>query len=69
MLISAIIANVKILIFDEPTNGLDNDSLLFFIKNIKKFSLSGLVIMTCHDFEVKKYLKPHVININIFKGN
>ncbi|WP_273558158.1 ABC transporter ATP-binding protein [Xenorhabdus griffiniae] len=69
MLVSAMIANVKILIFDEPTNGLDNDSFLYFIENIKKFSLSGLVIMTCHDFEVKKYLNPHVININIFKGN
>ncbi|WP_237386314.1 ATP-binding cassette domain-containing protein [Xenorhabdus sp. Sc-CR9] len=69
MLISAMIANVKVLIFDEPTKGLDNNSLLYFIENIKKFSLSGLVIMTCHDFEVKKSLKPYVININIFKGN
>ncbi|WP_167366766.1 ATP-binding cassette domain-containing protein [Xenorhabdus thuongxuanensis] len=69
MLISAIIADVKILIFDEPTNGLDNDSLSYFLENIKKFSLSGLVIMTCHNFEVKKYLNPHIININIFKGN
>ncbi|CDG21951.1 putative Phosphate import ATP-binding protein pstB 1 [Xenorhabdus poinarii G6] len=69
MLISAMIANVKILIFDEPTNGLDNDSLLYFIENIKNFSLSGLVIMTCHNFEVRKYLKPYVININIFKGD
>lgn len=57
-IISSLILNPKVLILDEPTIGLDNESKLTIYKVLENISKRILVIIISHDYEqVYKYAK------------
>ena len=49
VLIITILTNASILIFDEPTTGLDQSSINVFKNEIEKIKKEKIIIMTTHD--------------------
>lgn len=63
LLIQTFIHEPKLLIFDEPLNGLDNAMQKVFINQVNKEKGNKIIIISTHYFE--KYLKINPIIINI----
>ena len=55
-LIRSILKNSKVIILDEPTSSLDNNSKEQVIKFIQKFSKNKLLILITHDKSLLKYV-------------
>lgn len=49
LLISVLMTDAKVLLLDEPNNGLDKDSLLVFKEILLEQSQTKLILMSCHD--------------------
>ncbi|OKP04815.1 AAA family ATPase [Xenorhabdus eapokensis] len=59
LLTSALMSDVDVYIFDEPTNGLDLKSITFFRKMIKSFADKKIFILSSHD---ESFLQGLMIN-------
>lgn len=68
MLISAFISDTPILIFDEPTHGLDAKSLQVFESLLKQVAKEKLILMTCHDIHLQQQLQAVRINLHDLIG-
>ena len=60
---ATLIEEVPIWILDEPTNGLDKQSLQTFLSIIKKHSEQNLVIFSSHDEFIINQLNPTLIKM------
>ena len=63
-IVAALIHSPKILIMDEPTEGLDPNQKYIFHKFIKDFALKGTVIMSTHILEDTENLATRILLIN-----
>ena len=76
-LIRALINNPKIILADEPTGALDNDSSIVLMEELKKISENSLVLVVTHNEElVNKYADGSIIFLeegyllnNVLKDN
>lgn len=68
MLISAFISETPILIFDEPTHGLDAKSLQVFESLLKQAATDKLILMTCHDIHLQQQLQAIQVNLHDLMG-
>ena len=68
MLISALISNTPILIFDEPTHGLDAQSLQVFKELLIHAARDKLILMTCHDIHLQQQLEAKHIHLHDLVG-
>lgn len=57
MLISALMTEAKVIILDEPTNGLDTQTLTKFKKILADEGKERLIIISCHDSVIQNDLK------------
>jgi len=56
-ILRAIITNPKILLIDEPTNHIDKNSIVWFVRLIEKLKKEGItIIMVTHSIEVQNML-------------
>lgn len=67
MLISTLMTDAKIWIFDEPINGLDDLSQNLLKKVLIEESKKRLIIMTCHDSKTRSEISTIDLNIDTFK--
>ena len=67
MLISAFMNNTSILIFDEPTHGLDSKSLQVFQQLLSQ-AQNKLILMTCHDLHLQQQLQMKHVNLQDLIG-
>ncbi|PTG35713.1 ABC transporter ATP-binding protein, partial [Staphylococcus capitis] len=68
-IICAYLINTRILIFDEPLNGLDIQSIEKFIEDIQKLRNKGyLVILSTHILDVVERFTNKIILINNSKA-
>lgn len=57
------IGNSKLIILDEPTNGLDVESNKLLYKALIELSNQAIIILATHDHELLKYLQPTMLNL------
>lgn len=62
-----LIANPKILIFDEPCSSLDEQNSIFIEKLIKELSKKYTIIISTHNLQQAKRLADRIIKIENFK--
>lgn len=61
---AAIMENPQIIILDEPTNALDENSIVSLRKILHKYRDEGsLIIISCHDSEELEYLSDEIFHI------
>lgn len=68
MLISAFMSNTSILIFDEPTHGLDSKSLQVFQQLLSQAVQNKLILMTCHDLHLQQQLQMKHVDMQDLIG-
>lgn len=68
MLISAFMSNTSILIFDEPTHGLDSKSLQVFRQLLSQAAQNKLILMTCHDLHLQQQLQMKHVDLQDLIG-
>ncbi|MEB3838758.1 ABC transporter ATP-binding protein [Acinetobacter sp. IK25] len=67
MLISALMTDSKVLIFDEPTNGLDAKSVAIFKHLLIELEQERLIIMTCHELTIRSNLNAIELSMDLFR--
>ncbi|MFZ0023398.1 ABC transporter ATP-binding protein [Acinetobacter sp.] len=65
-LISALMADVPILILDEPSHGLDAKSLQILKEKLNEAAKNKMVLMTCHDLNMQQQMSTIFIDIAEF---
>ena len=68
MLISAFMSDTPILVFDEPTHGLDVHSLQVLQTLLAEVAQQKLILMTCHDVHLQQQLQAKHIDIHDLVG-
>lgn len=63
-IIQTLIKEADIYIFDEPFNGLDQQSLNNFIDILSKLKANKALILTSHDYNIAYDLATHILNLN-----
>lgn len=69
MLISAFMSDTPILIFDEPTHGLDAKSLQVVENLLMQAATEKLILMTCHDIHLQQQLKAKEVSLHDLMGD
>lgn len=64
MLISAFMSNTPILVFDEPTHGLDVKSLHVLKALLLDAAQHKLILMTCHDVHLQQILNAQHVELH-----
>ncbi|MBJ9739612.1 ABC transporter ATP-binding protein [Acinetobacter oleivorans] len=67
MLIAALMVDSQVLVMDEPTNGLDVQSVKVLEDLILNLCQDRLILMACHDEKVRKKLNAKILDINLFR--
>lgn len=63
MLISAFMSDTSILVLDEPTHGLDVQSLNVLKELLLEAAQHRLILMTCHDVHLQQMLNAQHVNL------
>ncbi|KOY62070.1 ATP-binding cassette domain-containing protein [Photorhabdus heterorhabditis] len=67
MLVTALMYLDILLVLDEPTNGLDQDSIKYLISILMKIKDRNLIIFASHDLKFNNIIDPNTISITYFK--
>lgn len=68
MLMSALICTTPVIILDEPTNGLDQQSVEVLKQHLRQRATSGLVVLTCHDQVQRQNLGATLVELSKLEG-
>lgn len=69
MLSATMIGNPRLIILDEPSNGLDSASCQLFIQQLAKIKEETIIIISTHDKSFLKELTPIILKMPISLGN
>jgi ABC-2 type transport system ATP-binding protein len=63
-IIQTLLKDADIYIFDEPFNGLDQQTLNNLIHILKKLKTNKTLILTSHEYDIANDLATHILNLN-----
>ncbi|MBF7022121.1 ATP-binding cassette domain-containing protein [Staphylococcus kloosii] len=63
-IIQTLLKDADIYIFDEPFNGLDQQTLNNFVQLLKKLKANKALILTSHEYDIANDLATHILNLN-----